>query len=624
MEKEELAALLFPHDQARAVQKDMIKAVKDVLEQRKHLIIHAPTGLGKTAAALSPALSYALKHDKTVFFLTSRHTQHIIAIETLKAIQERYGVSFQVADIIGKKWMCLQRNIEKLSSGDFVEYCKALRQDNLCDYYLKTRKNGSLTVEAKKQLEAKEIVHAEMLKDICSVAQLCPYEIALETAKKANVIVTDYYYLFHPTISENFFEKIGKKIEDAIIIIDEGHNLGPRLRELQTDRLSSFIMKQAMKEAKEMGCEELLPLLSQLQDILNEYAQELQPGQEKSIEKDDFLASVQKIGYQKLVDDCDYYSSMVRENKKKSYLGSISAFLKAWSGEDDGFARIISYQETKFGPLLTLHYKCLDPSLLAAPVLEQCHSAILMSGTLAPTEMYRDLLGFPERTKEATLESPFATENKMSLIVPGVTTKFTRRSNAEYEKLAKALAAIANAVPGNTAAFFPSYHLLGQVLERFKGLCQKTIIIEQQGFNKEEKTGLLEKFKRYQKAGAVLLGATSGSFGEGIDLPGDLLKCVVVVGLPLSKPSLETQQLIQYYQEKFGRGWDYGYVLPALTKVLQNAGRCIRSETDRGVIVFLDERYAWPSYSRCFTEGEVEITREYEEKIKEFFGKTKG
>ncbi|MFA6888593.1 MAG: helicase C-terminal domain-containing protein, partial [Candidatus Woesearchaeota archaeon] len=133
---------------------------------------------------------------------------------------------------------------------------------------------------------------------------------------------------------------------------------------------------------------------------------------------------------------------------------------------------------------------------------------------------------------------------------------------------------------------------------------------------------VLENFKAYKATGAVLLATVSGSYGEGIDLPGDLLKCVIVVGLPLLTPDVETKQLIDYFEKKFKRGWDYGYVFPAFNKVLQNAGRCIRTETDRGAIIFLDERYAWPMYSRCFPEDlHVEMSVKPEEDIELFFGK---
>ena len=138
--------------------------------------------------------------------------------------------------------------------------------------------------------------------------------------------------------------------------------------------------------------------------------------------------------------------------------------------------------------------------------------------------------------------------------------------------------------------------------------------------SKKEKTDMLERFKKYNKSGAVLLAVVSGSFGEGIDLPGDLLKAAIIVGLPLQVPDLETKALIQYYDEKFSKGWDYGYLFPAMNRAMQSAGRVIRSETDKGAVIFLDERYAWPNYYRCLPMNEnIEITRNYKKRIEAFF-----
>jgi DNA excision repair protein ERCC-2 len=177
-------------------------------------------------------------------------------------------------------------------------------------------------------------------------------------------------------------------------------------------------------------------------------------------------------------------------------------------------------------------------------------------------------------------------------------------------------------VPGNSALYFPSYYLRDKVYEYFMGSSTKTAFLENTDMSNDEKATFLENFKSYKETGAVLLGVVSGSFGEGIDLPGDLLKCVVVIGLPLTQPTLETKELIDYYEKKFGKGWDYGYVGPAFSKCLQSAGRCIRSETDRGVIVFLDERYVWQNYFKHFPRDvEIEVARDYKGKIEGFFSK---
>ena len=238
-----------------------------------------------------------------------------------------------------------------------------------------------------------------------------------------------------------------------------------------------------------------------------------------------------------------------------------------------------------------------------------------MSGTLTPLEMFRDVLGVKGDVKE--FPSPFPASNRLNLIVPNVTTKYSERSPEQFKMIAESLAEICNEIPGNTLVFFPSYFLRDQVALTFEDKCHKTIFKEVPGLQKEEKTELLERFKSYKETGAVLLGVAAGSFGEGIDLPGDLLKGVVIVGLPLNKPDLETEALIKYYDNKFNKGWDYGYILPAISMVQQNAGRCIRSETDKGVVVYMDKRYAWPSYMKSFTN--IEVTMDYKNKIKAFF-----
>jgi len=249
--------------------------------------------------------------------------------------------------------------------------------------------------------------------------------------------------------------------------------------------------------------------------------------------------------------------------------------------------------------MLLLSHRCLDPSIAAKAVIEKSHCTILMSGTLTPTAMYADILGFPKKTVQRELPSPFPVSNKISLIVPNATTRYSQRTEGQYMRISDICANITNAIPGCSAIFFPSYALRDAVAKHFSTACKKTVFMEDSSATKEDRQDLLKRFESYKDHGAVLLGVAAGSFGEGIDLPG-ILKSVIVVGIPLDRPNLETKELIQYYDRKFGKGWEYGYVLPAITKTLQNAGRCIRSETDRGVLVFLDERYAQPMYSRCF------------------------
>ncbi|MBI2135217.1 ATP-dependent DNA helicase [Candidatus Woesearchaeota archaeon] len=618
-----LKEILFPHDKVRSIQDSMIVDIYNALNNKKNIIVHAPTGIGKTVSALAPALSFALKKGLTVFFLTSRQTQHKIAVDTLKQIKKKHGNDFGVVDLIGKRWMCLQE-IDGLQNSDFLEYCKKLREKNECEFYLNTRKKSrSTTVEAEKKLHELRILgpmHVQELVEECKKPKLCPYEMASLMAKDAKVIIADYNYVFNPNIRDSLLARTGKKLEESIIIVDEGHNLPARARELLTAKISSYIMDNAVKEASKFEYFDALVKLKNLKDIFENLGMDLNFNkEEKFVRKHEFIDSVKEsIDYDELVSGFALIGDDIRERQKQSYIGSVGKFLDAWQGQDNGFARILT--KTPNGNLI-LNYKCLDPSLMTRDAIERSYATIIMSGTLIPTAMYADILGFPKDSVEKVYDNPFPKNNRLCLIIPETTTKFTRRNDEEYKNIANVCNKIVGKINGNSILFFPSYELRDKVYGHFYSICNKKKIIEKQNLSKEEKESILEEFKENRKEGCVLLAVSTGSFGEGIDLPGDFLKGVVIVGLPLEKPDLETKELIDYYQEKYGKGMEYGYIFPAITKCLQNAGRCIRSETDKGVIVFLDERFAWENYHKCLPlDMGFKISKNYEERIERFFG----
>jgi DNA excision repair protein ERCC-2 len=237
--------------------------------------------------------------------------------------------------------------------------------------------------------------------------------------------------------------------------------------------------------------------------------------------------------------------------------------------------------------------------------------------------MYAELLDLPLETKEMTLPSPFPPENRLAIAVPKTTTKYTARCPEQYQQIGTMVAEMINKIPGNSIVFFPSYDILEAVKFTLSQKATKTLFEEVPRLSKEEREHLLEKFKSYHETGAALLAVTTGSFGEGIDLPGTYLQAAIIVGLPLQKPTKEVEALIAYYDGKFKRGWDYGYLYPAFNKVLQAAGRTIRTETDRGAIIFLDERYARPQYIRLFPpEWKVHTTILWQKLVDNFFAST--
>ncbi len=238
--------------------------------------------------------------------------------------------------------------------------------------------------------------------------------------------------------------------------------------------------------------------------------------------------------------------------------------------------------------------------------------------------MYRDLMGLEEdATEMREYTSPFPSDNRLNLVVPTVTTKYSKRNREQYKKIAKETSKIVGNTPGNSAVFFPSYSVLRSVVNHLDEEIDKPLLVQERGSSPKERNKLLSRFKSYSRKlgnGAVLAGVSGGSYGEGIDLPGQELMSVVIVGVPLKEPDLETEALIDYFEGKYGRGWEYGYIFPAMTKAIQAAGRCVRNETDKGVIAYLDKRFTWSNYSRCFPdELDIEVTEKPGEKVKRFW-----
>jgi len=663
---EAIETLLFPHKEIREAQDSLIKKIDEVIKQKTNLIVHAPTGLGKTAAALSPALTHILKKDNknaTIYFLTSRHTQHKIVIDTLRKINEKFNLNIVGSSIIGKKHLCLQPSVESLPSKEFAEFCRLLIEGGKCEFYTNVKQGTKLmpaTEHVLNELKSQNrgVSTTESIIEESAKHHLCPYEVSILMAKQARVIVTDYSYIFNPNIRELFFKKINKELKDAIIIIDEAHNLPNRVKDLVSEYLSNITIKRAIAEAKKFGHIQIVSILEDIEHILDSYTQSLtrefeskyaKNSPEKSavtlnsftsaneigkknwselstseryVSKIEFIESIEKIKeYDELVAELVFIGNIIRESQNVSYIGSVANFLESWLGEDEGFTRIISTKKLKDKTdMITLSYRCLDPSLITAPIISGAYSTIMMSGTLTPTSMYRELFGIT--SEEMTLKSPFPIENRMNLIIPKTSTKYESRSQEQYKEIGKILEEVCNIVDGCIAIYYPSYYLMEEIAKYLDTKVSKTVFTESSGMTKSEKQEFLLNYSSYQKKGAILNAVITGSFAEGIDLPG-VLKAVIIIGLPLQRPDLETKALIEYYDKKFNKGWDYGYLFPAFTKTIQAAGRCIRSETDKGVIIFLDERYTWNNYYRCFPiTWHMRVSLLYQELIKDFFKNT--
>ncbi len=616
------APLWFPHSEIRLIQQEYAGDVAHALGEKKVLLAHAPTGLGKTAAALAPAVQYAQENNKVVFFLTNRHTQHLIAIETLKQMKERHQLKLSAVDLIGKKNMC-NHDVEQIPSYDFNEFCRTVVERKECSYYLNFKNGSQLTPQAKRlvdQLRRQGVLHNQELIAIGRNEQICSYEVAAQLAEKADVVIADYHHLFNPFIQQKILGRLQRDLSDIIIIVDEAHNLPGRVTDLLSQTLTTTTLTFAAQEARKNGYYNISDWLDQLTGQI----QQLGNGTtEKMIGREILIPLItQWKDYDETVEELQDIADDIRKRQKKSFIGGVAGFLSQWPQEQPGLIRFISQKTGKYGPVTIVNYSCLDPSIITANIFEQCHSALLMSGTLRPLSFYREILGMSNVT-EKEYRSPFPAENKLSIVIPETTTKFTARSSGMYQSIAGKCQEINETIPGNMAFFFPSYDLLQQIRPFFDS-GRKRLFTEKQEFSKEEKEQFLVEFKDQQeRSGGVLFAVAGANFAEGVDFPGKMLNGVVVVGLPLSTPDLKTRETIKYYDQKYGKGWEYGYVFPALNKCFQSAGRCIRSAEDRGVIIYLDERFTQQQYFQWFDKENLLVTKNWKPLVEEFFRREK-
>ncbi|VVB51339.1 ATP-dependent DNA helicase [uncultured archaeon] len=614
----------FPYPVVRGGQKAFLGDVEEVVRDGGFLFAHAPTGIGKTAAALAPSLKDALGNNRTVFFLTPKHTQHRVVVETLQAVKRRYKVDVTVVDIVGKQWMC-PHEVQNLDSREFNEYCRIQKREEVCREYVNTgRVVGKQSEAMKKAVGAvkKEPLHNEDVLRVCGECGVCPYEVCVDVVRDAHLVICDYYHLFSEGVRKAFLGKAGKRLSQATFIVDEAHNLPERIRSLQSVSVSGFVLKNAAKEAGVLGRFNLQDEAVMVEELLRSAGKRMREGDERFVEGDAFVSAVEKTTGRKIEDfreDLDATGEEVLKMPRRfrSYCKTAATFIDAWLGEDVGYARIL--RRTKDDHRLS--YQCLDPSLSASKVFDGIHAAVFMSGTLLPLEMYADVLGVAEKkTRLRAYPSPFPPENRLVLSVPFVTTQYKKRTPAMFQKIADVIKESVAVVPGNVAIFYPAYHLMQTVQGLLDGKLSKPVFIERQDMTKKERHDLYRRLiDAKEKGGAVLAGVQAGSLSEGVDYPG-VLDAVIVVGLPLETPDLETKSLINYYDVKFKRGWDYGYIYPAVNRALQAAGRCIRSETDRGAILLLDERFSWKNYSKCFPpDYNFTVAQKPAEQLKRFF-----
>ncbi|MGB2840870.1 MAG: ATP-dependent DNA helicase [Halobacteriota archaeon] len=622
---------LFPFSSIRDGQKEFMKDVKHSVEGGNVLIAHAPTGIGKTVAALVPALQYAVETEKTVFFLTSKRSQHKIAIDTLRLIKEHAKLDFVTVDVTSKQSMCPRAvSIYREFYSLFNEFCKSEQKSKRCRYFMKRDEEALQRVK-------EEIMHVEDLCSWCASRGVCPYKAALEVAESADVLVCDYNYLFSTDVAEAVLEKIKRSLDDLIVIVDEAHNLPDRIRTNLSSELRMSTVTGAARGLRHTN-REVHGNLMELERIFTKLAMEASKNKRVEINvATDFLVEEMEKVLRRRIEAMSYdeFANSLRDIAKDFQTSggskdetvqrnvlSVADFLDGWRTREKCL-RIFSLSQNDNPTLL---FKLLDPSVISEPIFARAHSTIMMSGTLCPTAMYADVLGAsPDRLKGKEIilreyKSPFPAENRLIVVTKELTTKYAKRGEEMYRKVAGKIGEVAKNVKGGMAVFFPSYALLKNIAAYLPLEVKRRAIVERRGMKKEEKNRLYEMLRADNEG--ILLAVQGGSLSEGMDYESNTLKAIIVVGLPLSPPTLEVKTIEGYYAGKYGaeKGRLYGYYYPAITKVLQAAGRGIRSEHDRCIIVLMDYRFAKYPYKNCLPpDFDMTFTDSAEEYCRIFF-----
>ncbi|MGC8568216.1 MAG: ATP-dependent DNA helicase [Candidatus Micrarchaeia archaeon] len=572
----------FRFDSPRAFQEDMMSSIYNALKEGRSIFINAPTGIGKTDASISAAIKYANEENKSVLFLTPKMSQHLIAIEALNGIEAKFHLGLKYIDIVGKPNLCANSDINNINYESFYKACEDLIKAKKCPYYTNFKAMKDIPFELE---QAARYGHNKFF-DACYSYAVCPYEATMKLAKGANVIIGNYNHILNPYIKELFLNRIGEKYDDLIIIWDEAHNIIDSANDYSTISLTLRQIDGANEELKKIGSEIDLSYLS---FTIKKLAKEkLYKKAEDFVYKDEIPEEISKNSEEiiKNLEDAAMVYLKSHTESKRSYIMHIARFLGLWTSYTETDICIISVH----GGSPSLKISSLYPEKILS-VFEKFYSNIFMSATMNPVKMYMQMLGL-ENAALKEYPSPFPESNRLAIIDDTVTTKYEERSQDQYKKIAERIEKARAAIDGNTVVFFPSFEMLKSVN---KYLRNENILIQEKSMNSIKLEKLLGNFKSGKRN--LLLGVMGGSMSEGVDYPNNIIKCVIVVGIPLAVPNLEITSRINYLNKKFDNmGTAYAYIIPALRKAVQAAGRAIRSEKDKAVIIFMDKRYKWPMY----------------------------
>lgn len=556
----------FPY---REGQRDLAVAVYKTISRKKRLFIQAPTGIGKTLSTIFPAVQAmgAGKASK-VFYLTAKTITRTVAEEAFRILRSR-GLVFTAVTITAKEKLCPME--------------KAECNPDACPY---ARGHFDRVNEA-----VFDILHLEQEMDRETVLRyaekyrVCPFEFCLDISSWTDGIICDYNYVFDPSVRLKRYFADGAS-GDYLFLVDEAHNLVSRAREMY----SASVYKEDFLEVKRI-IKGKSPRLERQLDRCNKLllSMKRECGDWQLLEDVTGLAAGIMTVFSYMETFMEEFPEFPERETVLDFYFCLRDFLNVYE-ELDGHYRI--YEENREDGSFLVRLFCVDPSRLLSRCMDQGASTILFSATLLPVRYYKTLLSGNQDDYAVYVNSPFPEENRLLMVAEDVSSRYTRRSPSEYRKVADYIRIVTQSRPGNYMVFFPSYQYMGEIEEILEEEpLEADLLVQGQGMGEAEKTEFLEEFEKERSHSLAAFCVMGGVFSEGIDLKEERLIGVIVVGTGLPMVCVEQEVLKGYFDETEEKGFDFSYQYPGMNKVLQAAGRVIRTPGDRGVILLLDDRF---------------------------------
>ena len=589
----------FPYPY-REGQRELVTSVYRTILRKKKLFIQAPTGVGKTMTTIFPAVKAVGEGlgDK-IFYLTAKTITRTVAEQAFQILKKN-GLQYKVATLTAKEKICFCEKAE--CNPDVCPYAKGhFDRVNDAVYEMIT----TMEEMSRENIETQAKKHS-----------VCPFEMGLDVSLWVDAIICDYNYVFDPNAHLKRFFSEGKKGE-YLFLIDEAHNLVERGREMY----SAVLYKEEFLQMKKAVRYESVKLTRQLEgcnQMLLEMKRECQTYKEYNSISHFALKLLNVMnGLQKLLEEKEQVDEEVLE-----FYFHVRNFLNIYEEVDENY---VIYTELEEGGDFKLKLFCVNPAVKLQNFLSQGNSTVFFSATLLPIRYYKRLLSVETDDYAVYAHSPFKEANRLLVLGQDVSTKYTRRGYEMYERFAIYIKNVMQAKPGNYLVFFPSYRFMEEVRETFERYRTEEMccMIQEQNMNEQDREAFLQEFEAEREGSLAGFCVMGGIFSEGIDLTKERLIGAMIVGTGLPQVCNEREILKQYFDRHGENGFDYAYLYPGMNKVLQAAGRVIRTEEDKGVIALLDDRFAGRRYLEIFPREWRKLTycnvKTIGEKVEQFW-----